>query len=102
MPQVISIPKWTRVKRADHPIAKKVVDVAFALGVSLCCVDYLAEEDMRSYELALINEDNVSPLRASPGSNEVRPSAAKVVSSVSPAKAIPPAVVPSSSVVVPL
>lgn len=93
--QVIYIPTWTRVEKVDHLVAKKIVDAALALYVNLRCIDYLAEEDLRSYRLALIDEDNVSPLRASPGPAIAKPPTAEVAPSVSPAAAL------SSSTMVP-
>lgn len=81
--------------------AKRVIDVAFALGVSLCYIDYLAEEDLRFYRLASINVDDVGPPRTTLGATIMRLPAAKVTSSRSSAKAVPPAVALSSSTFVP-
>lgn len=89
--QVICIPWWTRVEKADCSMAKRIVDATFALGVSLRCADYLMEEDLKSYGLAPIDENDVSPLHASPNSTIVR----------SPSEVVPPTAAPSLSIVVP-
>lgn len=82
-------------------MAKRIVDVAFALGVSLHYTDYLTEEDLKSYGLASIDEDDISPLGASLGSTIMRLLAAEVASNVSPAEIVLPTVALSSSTVVP-
>lgn len=92
-----------RIEKADHPVAKRIVDVMFILRVSLRCADYLMKEDLKFYRLAPIDEDDVSPPLASSGVNTLRPLgiAAEVAPSVSLAKFMLPIVVPSSSTVVP-
>lgn len=82
-------------------MAKRIVDMAFALGVSLRCIDYLTKEDLKSYGLAPIDEDDVSPLHATLGSIVVRPLVAQIESSRSSAEAMLPAANPSSSTFVP-
>lgn len=72
------------------------MDVAFALGVSLRYVDYLIEEDLKSYGLAPVKEEDVNPLRASLGPTIMRSPAVKVASSMLPIEA------PRSSIVVSL
>lgn len=92
--QVICLPQWTKIKRNDHLASKRVVDVVFALGVSLCYNDYLTEEHLKSYRLALIDKDDVSPPHTTPGPTIVTPPATKVVSSGWSAKVVPLAVAP--------
>lgn len=101
MPQVIYLPRWAKIKQDNHPGSKRVMDAVFTLGVSLRYDDYLTEEDLKSYRLALINEDNISPLYAAPDLTVARPPAAKVASSGSSTEAMQPTVVPSSSTFVP-
>lgn len=58
MPRVICMPKWARVEKADSLEARRVVDDIFALGVSLRSSDYITKEDLRSYELAFVDDEN--------------------------------------------
>lgn len=59
---MICIPKWARAEKADLSDARRVVDVAFALGVSLHSSNYITEEDLRSFRLSPVDDDdNTSP-----------------------------------------
>lgn len=56
VPQVFCMSKWARVEKVDNPPAKKVIDAVFALRVSLHSLDYIIEEDLRSFGLALMDD----------------------------------------------
>lgn len=101
VPQLVCLPRWARVERCDHLVSKRVVEATFALGVSLHRVDYLIEEDLRLYKLALIDEEDVSPPRIAPGSVVARVPATKIALSGLSAGVVLPVVIPSSSTVVP-
>lgn len=49
--------------KVDHPVAKRAIDAMFALRVSLRSFDYHTEEDLKSFGLAPVDdEDDVGPL----------------------------------------
>lgn len=65
--------RWARVKKADHLAAKRVANAMFALVVSLHCANYFAEEDLESYRLAQIDEDDISLPPAASGPSTMMP-----------------------------
>lgn len=44
--------------KANHIAAKRVVDVMLALGVSLRSSDYLTQEDLKSFRLAPVDDED--------------------------------------------
>lgn len=73
----------------------------FTSGVSLYRTDYLTEEDLRSYRLAPIDKEDVSPPYAALSLAMAKAPIAKVALSGLSAGAVSPAIIPSSSTVVP-
>lgn len=62
VPWIIYTPRWTKVKKANHLAAEKVVDAIFTLGVNLCFSYYIIERDLKSFRLATVDdEDDISP-----------------------------------------
>lgn len=59
------------------------------------------EEDLRSYGLALLDEEDVSPPRVAPDLALARPLTTEVASSGLSAESVPLAVIPNSSTSVP-
>lgn len=58
VPRVICMPRWAKVEKADFSEPRRVVDDVFALKVSLRSSDYITEEDLRSYGLAPVDDEN--------------------------------------------
>lgn len=76
----------------------------FILGVSLRCADYFCEEDLKSYELTLIDdEDNLGPPPMNLGLSTIVPprTTVEVARSVLPTKVMLPIAILSSSTMVP-
>lgn len=87
---VICMPRWARVEKVNLLDAKKVVDDVFALGVSLCSSDYITKEDLRSFRLASIDDDNdTSPSSAPTSGVGVHPSLATDNPLVTPLMTLP-------------
>lgn len=92
MPRVFCILRWVRVQKVDNPAAKKIVDATFALEVSLLSSYYITKDELRSFGLAPLDDDE----------NNNFPSVASTPSTAMPSRPATGAVPVASLVVLPV